>query len=103
MKIPQNKFKFAPSGLKKILGDEPWHIRQDGTLDWLSEKISEPEESVILAKIDEAEQDFINNLYQRDRASAYPSYADQFDEIYHNGIDSWKAVIKVTKDKYPKG
>ena len=29
--------------------------------------------------------------------------ADQLDEIYHNGIDSWKAVIKVTKDKYPKG
>ena len=41
--------------------------------------------------------------YARNRASEYPSIPDQLDEIYHNGIDSWKAVIKVTKDKYPKG
>jgi len=24
------------------------------------------------------------------------------DDIYHNGIDAWKATIKATKDKYPK-
>jgi len=41
--------------------------------------------------------------YARNRATEYPAIADQLDEIYHNGIDSWKAVIKVTKDKYPKG
>ena len=43
--------------------------------------------------------------YARNRASTtgYPSIPDQLDEIYHNGIDSWKALIKVTKDKYPKG
>ena len=40
--------------------------------------------------------------YQRDRAKEYPSIADQLDDIYHNGIDDWKATIKVTKDKYPK-
>jgi hypothetical protein len=40
--------------------------------------------------------------YARNRASEYPAIVDQLDEIYHNGIDSWKAVIKVTKDKYPK-
>ena len=43
------------------------------------------------------------NEYQRSRASEYPSIADQLDEIFHNGIDSWKAIIKQTKDKYPKG
>ena len=37
------------------------------------------------------------------RKAEYPAIAEQLDEIYHNGIDSWKAVIKVTKDKYPKG
>jgi len=41
--------------------------------------------------------------YARNRASEYPALAEQLDEIFHNGIDSWKAVIKVTKDKYPKG
>ena len=36
------------------------------------------------------------------RAKEYPSIVDQLDDIYHNGIDSWKATIKATKDKYPK-
>ena len=43
-----------------------------------------------------------NNEYQRKRASEYPSIADQLDDIYHNGVDGWKATIKTTKDKYPK-
>ena len=41
--------------------------------------------------------------YQRDRALDYPSIQDQLDDLYHNGIDGWKATIKTTKDKYPKG
>jgi len=40
--------------------------------------------------------------YQRDRAEAYPSMADQLDDIYHNGVDEWKKTIKAVKDKYPK-
>jgi hypothetical protein len=40
--------------------------------------------------------------YSRSRAKEYPSMADQLDDIYHNGIDAWKATIKTTKDKYPK-
>ena len=40
--------------------------------------------------------------YQRKRAAEYPSIVDQLDEIYHNGLESWKAKIKETKDKYPK-
>jgi hypothetical protein len=43
-----------------------------------------------------------NNEYQRDRALEYPSIADQLDDIFHNGIESWKTTIQVTKDKYPK-
>ena len=44
-----------------------------------------------------------NNLkYQRDRAAEYPSFADQFDTIFHEGVDAWKAQIQVIKDKYPK-
>jgi len=40
--------------------------------------------------------------YQSKRAAEYPSVVDQLDDIYHNGIDAWKATIKTTKDKYPK-
>ena len=40
--------------------------------------------------------------YARKRAAEYPSVVDQLDDIYHNGIDAWKATIKATRDKYPK-
>jgi hypothetical protein len=56
----------------------------------------------IETKITELETEYDNNKYQRDRAAEYPSIADQLDKIYHDGIDEWKKVIKVTKDKYPK-
>ena len=56
----------------------------------------------ILAKQAELQTAYDNKKYQRDREVEYPSIADQLDDIYHNGIDGWKATIKVTKDKYPK-
>ena len=40
--------------------------------------------------------------YQGQRKAEYPSIENHLDDIYHNGIDAWKATIKVTKDKYPK-
>jgi len=40
--------------------------------------------------------------YVDKRLAEYPSIADQLDDIYHNGIDAWKATIKTVKDKYPK-
>ena len=64
---------------------------------------SEISESDILAKQKELQTAYDNNKYQRDRAEAYPSIADQLDDIYHNGVDAWKATIKAVKDKYPKG
>lgn len=57
----------------------------------------------IQAKQAELKTAYDNAKYQRDRAEAYPSIADQLDDLYHNGIDGWKATIKTTKDKYPKG
>ena len=40
--------------------------------------------------------------YTEARAEEYPPIVDQLDKIYHEGIDAWKADIKVIKDKYPK-
>jgi len=56
----------------------------------------------IEAKMVELQAEYDANQYQRDRVLEYPSMADQLDDIYHNGIDGWKATIKTTKDKYPK-
>ena len=42
------------------------------------------------------------NGYKTNRANEYPSIPDQLDDIFHNGLDAWKATIQETKDKYPK-
>ena len=42
------------------------------------------------------------NGYKEARQMAYPSIEDQLDEIFHNGIDSWKAIIQQVKDDNPK-
>ena len=57
----------------------------------------------IKAKQAELKTAYDNAKYQRDRKAEYPSIEDQLDDLYHNGIDGWKATIKATKDKYPKG
>lgn len=54
------------------------------------------------SQITKIEAEEAANGYTRKRASEYPAIVDQLDEIYHNGIDSWKATIKTIKDKYPK-
>ena len=50
----------------------------------------------------QAAWDLENDSYKSQRKAEYPSIEDQLDDIYHNGIDAWKATIKTTKDKYPK-
>ena len=56
----------------------------------------------INSKVTELQTAYDNKKYQRDRAAEYPSWQDQLDKIYHDGIDAWKADIKAIKDKYPK-
>ena len=64
-----------------------------------------PSEETINTKLTELQDawDLQNDSYKSKRRDEYPSIADQLDDIYHNGIDGWKATIKVTKDKYSKG
>jgi len=50
----------------------------------------------------QAAWDSENDSYKSQRRAEYPSLVDQLDDIYHNGIDGWKATIKAIKDKYPK-
>jgi len=42
------------------------------------------------------------NAYKEQRAKAYPFFADQFDLLYHGGMDAWKAAIDAVKQEYPK-
>ena len=68
---------------------------------WHSDK-PQPSASEIQTAQDAYEVEYKTNKYQRDREVAYPSIQDQLDDLYHNGIDGWKATIKITKDKFPK-
>jgi len=61
------------------------------------------DESAITTEVTRLQAAYDAKEYSRLRQLEYPSIADQLDDIYHNGIDAWKATIKVTKDKYPKG
>ena len=50
----------------------------------------------------QAEWDLEYDSYRTKRRAEYPRLEEQLDDIYHNGIDAWKASIKAIKDKYPK-
>ena len=71
------------------------------TIEWLN-GTTPISKSDIEAKQVELQAVYDAKDYQRKRATEYPSIVDQLDDIYHNGIDAWKATIKTTKDKYPK-
>ena len=60
-------------------------------------------EQVVAYDLSTAEALVAANAYKQQRAQAYPSIADQLDQIYHEGIDAWKATITAVKNKYPKG
>ena len=54
------------------------------------------------SKKDEITAEYNAYSYARNRKIEYPSIESQLDDLYHNGIDGWKATIKAVKDKYPK-
>lgn len=46
--------------------------------------------------------EFYVPTYSELRAAAYPSFADQFDTIFHGGLDAWRTKIQAVKTRYPK-
>tara|TARA_R100001530_G_scaffold68060_1_gene48438 strand:+ start:276 stop:572 length:297 start_codon:yes stop_codon:yes gene_type:complete len=88
--------------LQSLKPNAEWVLRGD-TLEWLDSKQTEPTQSQIDAEVARLQGVYDAQDYARKRKAEYPSIPDQLDDIYHNGIDAWKATIKVTKDKYPKG
>ena len=66
------------------------------------EEIPEDEAAEIRAEWAKNDAEREATKYSRDRQSAYPNWPDQLDQIYHEGIDAWKASIKKIKDDNPK-
>ena len=50
----------------------------------------------------ESEAAYTADQYARDRQAVYPKLEDQLDNIFHNGVDAWKADIQAIKDANPK-
>ena len=71
-------------------------------LEWLDKTQTKPTEQEVEEKLAVLKYVEEVNVYQEKRKLEYPSWGDQLDQIYHNGIDAWKADIKAIKDKYPK-
>ena len=71
-------------------------------LDWLDTEQTKPTEEEVVQKVAELTYQKEVEVYKEQRAVEYPPYADQFDQIFHEGIDTWKATILDVKRKYPK-
>ena len=58
--------------------------------------------SNVETELQQLQDEWTAQEYGRNRASAYPALADQFDKIFHEGIDKWKETIQAVKDAHPK-
>jgi hypothetical protein len=91
--------KLVPEGtiFETIFDENGWRIGR-----WGSPSVTKPTEKEIDAKVAELQAEYDANQYQSDRASAYPSWQEQMDLLYHGGVDALKAELKKTKDKFSK-
>ena len=83
------------------LSDKVWDVSSQDIVDNPHSKPSEADCTAGLKALQDA-WDLENDSYKSKRRAEYPSVADQLDDIYHNGVDGWKATIKAVKDKYTK-
>jgi len=68
-------------------------------IEWCNPEENIPTEVEVSEEV--ARLDLLDS-YQVPRAQAYPPMADQLDDIFHNGVDGWKATIQAVKDAHPK-
>jgi hypothetical protein len=87
--------------LASLCPDADWEISEHGVI-WKDTNQACPTDSEIEAEIARLQIEYAADEYKRQRAAEYPSFADQFDLLYHGGYDAWKAVISAVKAKYPK-
>ena len=91
--------------LKSLYPGSFWSLNGDtyeGFI-WNDDNINpKPTEEELIAECIRLKVEYDAKEYQRLRAKEYPSFADQFDLLYHGGYDAWKEAIQTIKDKYPR-
>ena len=90
--------------LAELKPNAEWHMvgTEYSGINWDDKIETKPTEEEIEAKLAELQYQEEVNVYQEKRKLEYPNWEDQLDQIYHSGVDAWKADIKAIKDKYPK-
>ena len=71
-------------------------------IEWLDKSQTKPTEEDVVRKVAELKYMDEINQYQRDRLAAYPSAGDQFDRIFHDGVEAWRGDIQGIKNVYPR-
>ena len=87
------------NALTSLTPNAQWILRGD-ELEWLDSVQTQPTDEEIQTEIARLTYLESINQYQRDRQ--YPPMNEQLDNIFHNGVDAWKADIQVIKDAVPK-
>jgi len=93
------------TALTSLTKGSAWSMVKDDydNIAWYSEEIEKPTREAVFAEQERLQKIEDANAYKTQRASEYPTIADQLDLLYHGGMDAWKAAIQAVKDKYPKG
>ena len=81
-----------------------WILRNE-TIEWLDTEQTQPTDAEIQAEIVRLKAEYTAKQYQRDRAKAYASLAEQLDMQYWdrvNGTSTWKEHIDAVKAAHPK-
>ena len=109
MEILKNSYSSILSALENLRPGSKFIIRgtEYSGIEWLELPEEEggqskPTKEEVITEIERLQAEYEYNKYQRLREKEYPSFADQFDLLYHGGYDAWKTEIDKIKEKYPK-
>lgn len=94
-------FIDASTALKGLLPNASGYATVgDKITQWDDPNYEQPTDLEIQAEI--AKQNYLAEVRQYQKDREYPAIVDQLDQIYHEGIEAWKATIDAVKAAHPK-
>ena len=96
--------KFSGEAATNLGAVKTFYSSSTKVTDWLDNE-NPPTDEALNAEIDRLDAEYNANQYQRDRASAFPSWQEQLDMQYWdkvNGTNKWQEAIAKVKADNPK-